>query len=88
MIDNKVTLRPIAGTRRRGKNNEEDIRLKNDLLSDKKELAEHLMLVDLGRNDVGQISKKGTVKVTEKKYHRVLFSCDAYCKQCNRRIKK
>ena len=64
--NNKVTLRPIAGTRRRGKNNEEDIRLKNDLLSDKKELAEHLMLVDLGRNDVGQISKKGTVKVTEK----------------------
>ena len=62
----KVTLRPIAGTRKRGKNFNEDMQLKYDLLNDTKELAEHLMLVDLGRNDVGQISKKGTVKVTEK----------------------
>jgi anthranilate synthase component 1 len=62
----KVTLRPIAGTRKRGKNHNEDIQLRNDLLNDTKELAEHLMLVDLGRNDVGQISKKGTVNVTEK----------------------
>ena len=62
----KITLRPIAGTRRRGKDLKEDQKMKKELLSDKKELAEHLMLVDLGRNDVGQISKKNTVKVTEK----------------------
>ena len=65
-VKNKeITLRPIAGTRRRGKNEIEDNNLKNELLNDKKELAEHLMLVDLGRNDVGQISKNNTVKVTE-----------------------
>ena len=65
-VKNKeITLRPIAGTRRRGKNEIEDNNLKNELLRDKKELAEHLMLVDLGRNDVGQISKNNTVKVTE-----------------------
>ena len=65
-VKNKeITLRPIAGTRRRGKNKIEDNNLKNELLKDKKELAEHLMLVDLGRNDVGQISKNNTVKVTE-----------------------
>ncbi len=65
-VKNKeITLRPIAGTRRRGKNEIEDNNLKNQLLRDKKELAEHLMLVDLGRNDVGQISKNNTVKVTE-----------------------
>jgi anthranilate synthase component 1 len=62
----KITLRPIAGTRKRGKNNQEDEVLKEDLLSDQKELAEHLMLVDLGRNDVGQIAKTNSVKVTEK----------------------
>ncbi len=64
--NNKVTIRPIAGTRRRGKNTSEDILLSKDLLSDQKELAEHLMLLDLGRNDVGRVSKKGSVKVTEK----------------------
>ena len=64
--DGIVTLRPIAGTRKRGKTNKEDEIYKNDLLNDKKELAEHLMLVDLGRNDVGSISETGTVKVTEK----------------------
>ena len=65
-VKNKeITLRPIAGTRRRGQNKIEDKNLKNELLKDKKELAEHLMLVDLGRNDVGQISKNNTVKVTE-----------------------
>ncbi len=62
----KVTIRPIAGTRRRGKNTSEDIALSKDLLNDQKELAEHLMLLDLGRNDVGRVSKKGSVKVTEK----------------------
>ena len=64
--NNKITLRPIAGTRKRGKNAQEDEELKKDLLSDKKELAEHLMLVDLGRNDVGQIAKTNSVQVTEK----------------------
>ena len=64
--NNKVTIRPIAGTRRRGKNITEDISLSKNLLNDQKELAEHLMLLDLGRNDVGRVSKKGSVKVTEK----------------------
>ena len=63
--DNKVTIRPIAGTRPRGKNINEDNFYKKDLLSDKKEISEHLMLLDLGRNDIGKISKINTVKVTE-----------------------
>jgi anthranilate synthase component 1 len=62
----EVTIRPIAGTRRRGKNNKEDKKYELDLLKDKKELAEHLMLLDLGRNDVGKVSQINTVKVTEK----------------------
>jgi anthranilate synthase component 1 len=62
----EVTIRPIAGTRPRGKNNKEDKKYELDLLNDKKELAEHLMLLDLGRNDVGKVSKVNTVKVTEK----------------------
>ena len=62
----EVTIRPIAGTRPRGKNSQEDKKYELDLLKDKKELAEHLMLLDLGRNDVGKISKINTVKVTEK----------------------
>ncbi len=56
---------PIAGTRKRGKNEQEDKQLENDLLNDEKELAEHIMLVDLGRNDLGKICKPGTVKVDE-----------------------
>ncbi len=64
--DNKVTIRPIAGTRPRGKNKVQDFKFKKDLLRDKKELAEHLMLLDLGRNDVGKVSKENTVKVTER----------------------
>ncbi|MCE3232613.1 MAG: trpE [Rickettsiaceae bacterium] len=64
--DGNVTVRPIAGTRKRGKDSAEDMLLAADLLSDEKELAEHLMLIDLGRNDVGRVSKTGTVKVTEK----------------------
>ncbi len=63
---NEVTIRPIAGTRPRGKNNKEDKRYELDLLRDKKELAEHLMLLDLGRNDVGKVVKINSVKVTEK----------------------
>ncbi len=61
----EITIRPIAGTRPRGKNSKEDKKYELDLLKDKKELAEHLMLLDLGRNDVGKVSKVGTVKVTE-----------------------
>ncbi len=63
--DNKVTIRPIAGTRRRGATPHEDKDLENELLADPKERAEHLMLLDLGRNDVGRVSKIGTVKVTD-----------------------
>ncbi len=63
--DGRVTLRPIAGTRPRGKTPEEDRALELDLLSDPKERAEHLMLLDLGRNDVGRVSKIGTVRPTE-----------------------
>jgi anthranilate synthase component 1 len=58
-------LRPIAGTRKRGKTPEKDLRLEQDLKNDPKELAEHIMLVDLGRNDVGRVAMTGSVKVTE-----------------------
>ncbi len=64
--DGTVTVRPIAGTRPRGRTRAEDIALEQDLLADPKELAEHLMLLDLGRNDVGRVAKVGTVRVTEK----------------------
>ena len=64
--DGKITVRPIAGTRPRGHTDEEDKRLEQDLLSDPKELAEHLMLIDLGRNDAGRVSEIGTVKLTDK----------------------
>ena len=63
--DNKITVRPIAGTRPRGKTNKEDLFYEKDLLKDKKELSEHLMLLDLGRNDAGKVSKINSVKVTE-----------------------
>ena len=66
LMDNEVTIRPIAGTRKRGANAEEDKSLEADLLADPKELAEHLMLLDLGRNDVGRVAKIGTVRPTEK----------------------
>ncbi|MGB0577768.1 MAG: anthranilate synthase component I [Alphaproteobacteria bacterium] len=64
--DGKVTLRPLAGTRPRGASSAEDNALAEELLSDEKECAEHLMLLDLGRNDVGRVAKIGSVKVTEK----------------------
>jgi anthranilate synthase component I len=64
--DGEVTVRPIAGTRKRGATPEEDKALEADLLADQKELAEHLMLLDLGRNDVGRVAKLGTVRPTEK----------------------
>ncbi len=63
--DNKITVRPIAGTRPRGKNYIQDKFYEKDLLNDRKELSEHLMLLDLGRNDAGKVSKINTVKVTE-----------------------
>ena len=63
--DNKITVRPIAGTRPRGKTRKEDLFYEKDLLKDKKELSEHLMLLDLGRNDAGKVSKINSVKVTE-----------------------
>jgi len=63
--NDKITIRPIAGTRPRGISKKQDIFYKKDLLKDKKELSEHLMLLDLGRNDVGKVSKINTVKVTE-----------------------
>jgi anthranilate synthase component 1 len=63
--NDKITIRPIAGTRPRGKNSKEDRFFSKDLLQDKKELSEHLMLLDLGRNDAGKVSNIGTVKVTE-----------------------
>ncbi len=63
--DDKITVRPIAGTRPRGKTSAQDKFYEKDLLKDKKELSEHLMLLDLGRNDAGKVSKINTVKVTE-----------------------
>ena len=63
--DRMIELRPIAGTRRRGENAEEDLRLEQELLADPKERAEHLMLVDLGRNDVGRVAKGGSVEVRD-----------------------
>ncbi len=64
--DGRVTIRPIAGTRPRGADHAEDAKLAEDLLSDPKELAEHLMLLDLGRNDVGRVARIGTVQVTQR----------------------
>ncbi len=64
--DNTVTVRPIAGTRPRGKTEQEDLALEEDLLQDPKELAEHLMLIDLGRNDVGRVADMGSVVLTDK----------------------
>ena len=64
--DGEVTVRPIAGTRPRGKTAEEDKALEQELLADPKELAEHLMLIDLGRNDAGRVAETGSVKVTDK----------------------
>jgi anthranilate synthase component 1 len=72
----KIELRPLAGTRPRGRTPEEDLEIEKDLLSDEKEKAEHIMLVDLGRNDVGRVAEIGSVKVTElmgvERYSRVM----------------
>ena len=66
--NNVATIRPIAGTRSRGKNIQEDLENEKDLLSDEKEIAEHLMLIDLGRNDLGRIAKTGSVSLTDKMF--------------------
>jgi len=66
--NNVATVRPIAGTRARGKSFDEDQKLEKDLLSDDKEIAEHLMLIDLGRNDLGRIAKTGSVNLTDKMF--------------------
>ena len=64
--DKEITVRPIAGTRKRGDDKARDLEMEKELLNDPKELAEHLMLIDLGRNDAGRVSKTGTVKLTKK----------------------
>ena len=90
--DNKITVRPIAGTRPRGKNLKEDNFFAKDLLKDKKELSEHLMLLDLGRNDAGKVSKIGTVKVTEsfiiEKYSHVMHIVSNVMGIYNKRFSK
>lgn len=63
---NQVNVRPIAGTRKRGDTHEQDIALENELINDPKEKAEHIMLLDLGRNDVGKVTKYGTIRVTDR----------------------
>jgi anthranilate synthase component 1 len=64
--DGKITIRPLAGTRKRGINEEEDAKISQELLSDPKEIAEHLMLIDLGRHDVGSVAENGSVEVVKK----------------------
>jgi anthranilate synthase component 1 len=75
----KVTIRPLAGTRRRGQNDDEDERLAEELLADPKERAEHIMLVDLGRNDVGRVARYNTVQLTDvmtvERYSHVMHIC-------------
>ncbi len=66
--NNIATIRPLAGTRSRGKTSQEDLNLEKDLLTDEKEIAEHLMLIDLGRNDLGRIAKTGSVNLTDKMF--------------------
>ncbi len=65
LTDGHILLRPIAGTRKRGKTLDKDLEMEHELINDPKERAEHIMLIDLGRNDVGRVAKKGTVEVTD-----------------------
>ena len=74
----RAEVRPIAGTRPRGSSPEEDLRLARDLLEDQKERAEHVMLVDLGRNDLGRVCEFGTVEVGDLMTDRDLLACDAH----------
>ena len=66
LTDDRILLRPIAGTRKRGKTIAKDLEMEHEMLNDPKEVAEHVMLIDLGRNDVGRVAKAGTVEVTDK----------------------
>jgi anthranilate synthase component 1 len=66
--DGKITVRPLAGTRKRGNNEAQDLALEKDLLADAKEIAEHLMLIDLSRNDSGRVSKTGSVTVPKQMF--------------------
>ena len=90
--DNKITVRPIAGTRPRGKTLGEDRFYEKDLLKDKKELAEHLMLLDLGRNDAGKVSKINSVRVTEsfiiEKYSHVMHIVSNVVGEYNKKFSK
>ena len=90
--NNKITVRPIAGTRPRGKTKKEDLYYEKDLLSDKKELSEHLMLLDLGRNDAGKVSKINSVKVTEsfiiEKYSHVMHIVSNVIGEYNNKFSK
>ncbi len=90
--DNKITVRPIAGTRPRGKTKKEDLFYEKDLLKDKKELSEHLMLLDLGRNDAGKVSKINSVKVTEsfiiEKYSHVMHIVSNVIGEYNKKFSK
>ena len=90
--DNKITVRPIAGTRPRGKTTAQDKFYEKDLLNDKKELSEHLMLLDLGRNDAGKVSKINTVKVTEsfviERYSHVMHIVSNVIGQYNKKFTK
>ena len=90
--DNKITVRPIAGTRPRGNTLKEDLFYQKDLLKDKKELSEHLMLLDLGRNDTGKVSKINSVKVTEsfiiEKYSHVMHIVSNVIGEYNKKFSK
>jgi len=90
--DNKITVRPIAGTRPRGKTIKEDLFYEKDLLKDKKELSEHLMLLDLGRNDAGKVSKINSVRVTEsfiiEKYSHVMHIVSNVMGEYNKKFSK
>ena len=79
-----MTTRPLAGTRQRGATPEEDKALEEELLADPKERAEHIMLVDLHRNDIGRVSKIGSVKVDDVMTRRALQPCHAHHQQCHR----
>ena len=90
--NNEITIRPIAGTRPRGKTKKEDLFYEKDLIKDKKELSEHLMLLDLGRNDTGKVSKINTVKVTEsfiiEKYSHVMHIVSNVIGKYNRKFSR
>jgi anthranilate synthase component 1 len=90
--NNEITIRPIAGTRPRGKTKKEDLFYEKDLIKDKKELSEHLMLLDLGRNDTGKVSKINTVKVTEsfiiEKYSHVMHIVSNVIGKYNKKFSK